>query len=563
MGIKKGIITLILLMAFSISNVVGSESLDNYEDINVIVVNSKSWQDVYTALLTGRLIDVPVFFVRNQEQGVLLVDNIGKERNVLLLENAQGQYIKQFDLLLINKGHSVRKYRASFDLNKEIYNDISVRDLIIVDDTLGYDAVSVAPYAVQQNAYVLFANDENIGELIDIINQKAETILLYGDLDRIVFDEFNNKDVEIINEGGRFSDNIRIVTKFLNNSDQKSIKFTNGEFVEKSLFNGDIPVLFIGKTSVPEETKRYIVESDIKFVTIVGNDLVPLATSLKGELENKYQKELGMVALIGKSQTGKGSGDNQINVLDTFSIPIYDAQIMIESVFYNELAGELSVTYKNLNDLKIYFISTITFEDEDSSWGDNGTQFLDGSKTKTINYKIPLDSDVEKGEILTLFGMSEKTFERQLLYNIESLERLEIMDDSDIEILEIGYDKLNNAFKIKYKNIGPTEVFIDTELIDVIVDGETQRISSNRVISIGAGKTKISNVRAKLSSLDVEENFEVEIKAYFGMRENTLFKTKSAILELKSITSPVVYTVIIVLVVIMVLLYVLRKKQKK
>jgi hypothetical protein len=83
-----------------------------------------------------------------------------------------------------------------------------------VDDAYGYNALSVASYAVISNYYVLFANDRNIG-IIDsfLSDNKPTSVIIFGQVDEVVKTRLAKYNPETINLGDRFDNNIEMVKR--------------------------------------------------------------------------------------------------------------------------------------------------------------------------------------------------------------------------------------------------------------------------------------------------------------------------------------------------------------
>ncbi|MFO7711230.1 MAG: hypothetical protein R6V53_05690 [Candidatus Woesearchaeota archaeon] len=527
----RWVILVLLVSAFAAADFSESET---------ILVNSENWQDVYSATLAAELTGKEPFFVTSPDTVSNLVDKLPE--NILLIQSDDPVY-QGLESLLRSKGIQYDTY-SRYNINTELFHELETQDAIVIDGAYGYDAISVAPYALLNDAYVLFEDD---------VPGDANIIMTYGFVDGF---EAPIK----INKGNRFDNNLEIVDLFLEKKPTNSLKITNGEFIEKSLFTPDYPALFMGKTNVPANVEEYLAESDFNIATLVGNDLAPLAKNLKDKLKDTHDKKLTVIAMIGKSGSG---GENSIEALDTFPIPVYDAQLSINSVRYNQVAQQLEVTYENENDLRVYFLPTITINvDGERKTPDSSLEFLEGEHTKTIAYPMEIQGDSVSGQISVLFGRANNSLERRLNYPIESLDMVEVIDRSNISIEKAVYDRLNKAFKIKVKNTGSVKAYVDIELLDVLIGGEETRLASRNTKEIPEGKTENLIVRADLSSLDLEENSQVEAKAYFGQQKGILFKTQSRTLPLEVSMNPGIYAAAVAVVVIIIIFLSLRKKKK-
>ncbi|MGM5488582.1 MAG: hypothetical protein ACQESG_06545 [Nanobdellota archaeon] len=513
----------------------------DFTSSDVLLINSENWQDVYSGILAARLSGKEVFFVRGPDSVNSLFDRL-PEKEILLLQSDEPVY-PGLESLIRTNGFTYDTFPED-DMNANLFEELEIQDAIVIDGAYGYDAMSVAPYALQNEAYVVFEDE---------VPQDANIIMTYGFVDDI--------DAPVrIDNGNRFDNNMEIIDRFIANKPTKSVKISNGEFIEKSLFNKEFPLLFIGKSNVPSSVENYLLESDFTIATLVGNDLAPLAKNLKDRLKNQG-KTLTVIALIGKSGSG---GSNSIQSLDTFSIPAYDARLGISSIRYNQLSQQLEVTYQNENDLRVYFLPTITLNigDEKETLSSN-LQFLDGDHSKTISYPVEITDESVSGRISVLFGRANNSLERRLDYPFDSLPMVEVLDSSNISIEKAVYDRLNKAFKIKVKNRGSVQAYVDIELIDVIVDGEETILTPRQTKSLSAGASGEVIVRADLSSVDLGENTQVNVKAYYGQQEGILFKTTTVRLPLEITMNPGFYAAAVVVVVIIIVFLSLRKKRRR
>lgn len=551
---------MLILLLCSIGAVYGAQ-LQDYAQIDAIFINSENWMDVYSGVLLGKLVNKQVFFLIDESTAPFIIDGIPPQiETVLLLEPTNGKVYSSASAVLQSKGKTIAGYIRD-NINEEVLDLIDVDSLILVDDAYGYDAMSVAPYAVLTDSYVLFVNDEDLKE--DLTSGKQ--LILYGDLDRNVQDAYENLAAMSINEGGRFDNNIMIVKEFMKIKDTRQVTFSNGEFIERSLFSDLAPLLFIGKTSVPPQTEEFIAQSDLTIATLVGNDLSSLASQLKRRLLTSYGKEFGVMLMVGKSSTAQGSGETVIQVLDMFPIPVYSAALDIESIVFNQVTDMLEITFRNPGVLKTYFIPSLSLDAGTVLEGSEDIVFIDGEKSKTITYKVEgVDADTS-GQISALFGGTPTELEAQLTFSFENLETVSIEDSSSLDIISLKFDPLLNAFLVEVQNTGRVDLYASIELIDVILNGETVSLTANKNLKLAAGQIETVRIRAKLDALDREENTDVTVKAYYGQREQVLFKTLEKTLPVEG-TLPmgvIVSLVAIVAIVIMLLLFFMKKKKRR
>ena len=74
------------------------------------------------------------------------------------------------------------------DINLQIGERLpDITKFIIVDDSYGYNAIAVAPYAIVSNSYVLFADRTTIRKVTNFLeDRRVDELILYGHVDREV-----------------------------------------------------------------------------------------------------------------------------------------------------------------------------------------------------------------------------------------------------------------------------------------------------------------------------------------------------------------------------------------
>jgi len=102
-------------------------------------------------------------------------------------------------------------------LNIELAKKSNTTDFIVVDDTYGYNAISIAPYAAQGNFFILLANRNNIEELYSFLNVNGVgRMIIYGNSDNEVRTRLAEFNPVIINNGSRFDNNIELLKRYEN-----------------------------------------------------------------------------------------------------------------------------------------------------------------------------------------------------------------------------------------------------------------------------------------------------------------------------------------------------------
>jgi hypothetical protein len=435
-----------------------------------------------------------------------------------------------------------------------------VKDFIIIDDAYGYNSIAVAPYAVLTTTYVLFANSNNIGDVMDLLGSRdVNSVIIYGHVDREVLEELDEYNPEIINkDGDRFANNVEIVKKYRDINPKQQVVLTNGEFIEAEIMSGLEPVLFIGRENVPAKINEYIQSTDIEVGVLIGNELVGTATIVR--------RQVGISTFVKFAQGSRSAAGAiaQVEGLDMFPVPKVSINLEILSVKYNKLTGMVEITFKNNADVAAYFKGTYTLKvgDEEFVFGDEDAMFIDKNDVKTMVYKV--DGVAPEGEMTldayVIYGESKNAMEF-VIDETFSVSTIEVGDEAQIEITKVQYDKTGDRFLIHIENIGEVTAYVNTELVDIMVMGETLTVGSEDTIRLERRKTGYSIVRVELSDADLEDNPTVHVRAHYGEREDALIKILEGDFEISIKTFSVWTYLPIIIIVLLILLLLLGRKR--
>jgi hypothetical protein len=431
---------------------------------------------------------------------------------------------------------------------------------LVIDDAYGYNSIAVGPYAVLTESYVLFANSRNIGDVADFLDSvDVNSVLVYGHVDREVREALEKYDPEIINEDGdRFANNVEIVKKYRDINPKKQVVLTNGEFIEAEIMSGAEPVLFIGRENVPQKIKDYIQSTDIEVGVLIGNELVGTATVVR--------RQVGISTFVKFAQGARSAAGNiaQVEGLDMFRVPSVSLSLEIVSVKYNKLTGMVEITFKNNADVATYIKGTYTLKvgGEEFTFGDEEPVFIDKKDVKTMVYKV--EGVTPEGEMTldayVIYGESKNALEF-IIDETYTVSTIEVSDEAQIAITKVQYDKTRNEFLIHLKNTGEVDVYVDTEMVDILILGEKVTLGSEETIFLKKGETGQSVVQAELSDMDLEDNPLVHIRAHYGERQDALIKILEGDFEISLKSFDMwTYLPIIVIILLILLIFFGRKK---
>ena len=534
--------------------------------VDRIVSNSEDWRDVYSIVQYANFIDTPSDFLVSRRHSTLLYYALPEGGEIQIITSSNYPFVIGYESILNGRGFDAQE--LIFDnINLELAQMLlDIKKFIIIDDSYGYNAISVAPYAQISDSYVLFADRDNIGDIEDFLAERdPEHIIIYGHVNREVKEALATYDPEIINvNGDRFDNNIEIVKKYMEINPTKQVLLTNGEFIEQELMTGAEPILFIGASNVPEQVREYIEESGIEVGVLIGNQYVGTATTIK------RQAGISVFVKFARSARVPGAVVSPVEGLDLFYLPSYRLNLEIVSIVYNQLTNQIEVTYRNNVDLGTYFLGTYRITDGDGTVQTRGEFepiFIDGLEYRTVVHDVdPMTGDIT-ARISTVFGDSLRSLE-YLLEAEMTVDVIEVLDGSQIEIVSVTYDKTRGQFIVEVKNIGEVDTYVDIQLEDIVIAGDEFNFGSDKVVFLKKGETKKIRINVDLEEEDFEDNERISVVAYYGEREQNLVKILRAEYEVAfrgvgMIIFYVVGGIVIILILILLFFFLIGRRRKK
>lgn len=556
---KRGIIPIIIL--FSLIVVKSAIAADP----NKIISNSEDWRDVYSAVLYGNLISKPASFLVSDRHATLILNSIERGSHIWAISSKKVPYVVGYKNFLESRGYTAEEFvydSANIELAKKLED---ITNFIVIDDSYGYNAISVAPYAITTKSYVLFADKDTIREVDRFLgSRKVSKLLIYGNVDREVKNTLTKYNPEIINkEGDRFLNNVEIVKKYQEIKHQKQAVLTNGEFIEQEIMAGSEPVIFIGTNNVPSVVSDYVKGSELEIGVLIGNELVGTATFIR--------RQLGISVFVKFAQGARSPRGpiSQVEALDMFYLPVYTLNLEVESIKYNKATNKLEVTLKNTEEQAVYAIGTYSLTAPDGTKqtvGDVGANFIDGNEIKTFTYdaeNLP-EGDISV-DIFIIYGESKSSLEKEIRKSITA-QTVRILDECEIKINEVLFNTRNKQFYISVESTGKADCYVDAEAVDVIVAGQKTTFGMDNLVYVPSGSTK--NLKIKTENMeeeDLEDNHQIKIRAYYGERENTLIRVIEGTFELvlKGIDYMFYGLLIVIFVLIFLVVWKRRKKKKE
>jgi len=547
-----------------------------------VVINSGDWGDVYSGVMYANLRGMPAAFITDAPHATALPNYLDKDPGILLVESETSPFFANYEGTLTTEGFAVSGTYKSPDgrgANLHFIGELpDITNFIVLDDSYGYNAISVAPYAVKSRSWVLFADHENIDEISGFLDGRTvNNLLIYGRVDRQVNDSLNIYNPEIIDYGDRFDNNIAIAKKYQDISEVSQIVFTNGEFIENEIMSGREPVLFIGTNVIPEQTVNYLNGSGIETGVVIGNALTDAASMITART--------GMHVFIkfGQGRAGGGGGGfSLVETLDEFPLPKYELVMSVVSVDYNQGTGGLEVVYQNDANIDIFSKSSVSvFVDgtQVATVGDKEAIIIAEGTTSGVSYDCPelaaqesLETANITADVYTVFGESERSLNR-LLQQTLGVGIITFVDQSSIDATKVLYTKKTERLSVTVTNTGDVPCYVFPDVL-LRIGGREQ---SYRVVDdplyLPAGGSESPSCRIDMTDADIADNPVVPVHVAYGEREKMLGKglDKDLPLEIATMFStkqlfanPAVLAGIAMVVIIaaMVLLTRRRKKQK-
>ena len=492
--------------------------------VNKIVSNSEDWRDVYSTIQYANFRGIPYNFLVSQRHPAILLQSFSPGTELQIISSSRFPFVIGYENMVESAGYEAEELvfdSANLELARLLPD---IKNFVVIDDSYGYNAISLAPYGQISESYVLFADSENIDDVADFLaDRDPDNVMLFGHVDREVKDALAIYDPEIINkEGDRFENNLEIVRKYLEINPTKQVILTNGEFIEHEIMAGAEPVIFIGSTNVPQQVRDFIHEHGIEVGVLIGNQYVGSATSIK--------RQTGMSVFVKFARSARiaTSAVSPVEGLDLFYLPRVRLSLEIVDVVYNQLTNQLEVTFRNNAELATYFIGTYKL-----SWGDGERQtvgdseaiFIDGDEYRTITYDVGAMYGDITGEIYVIYGESGGSLENVIELTLK-LNITEVKDNSDIVIRQVMYDKVRREFIVEVENVGDVDTYVDLELVDIIIAGEKFTFGTDKVVHIKSGEKKNLRIKVDLEEVDFEDNEKIRIVAWYGERENNLVLRK-------------------------------------
>ncbi len=539
-------------------------------EARTVVVNSHDWIDVYSGLLYARLSGSPSLFMTSNKYVTVLPKILPDGDQLLIIESEQVPYFANLAGTMRRQGYdpSTIFSRGGYALNLELAKQLNLNKFIIVDPTYGFNAVSVAPYAVATNAFVLFAEDKNIDQVFTFLSSlpKVEKLTIYGQVSDAVMQKLSGFSPEVINTGHRYKDNIEILNRFfqLNPRTQQAV-LTSGEFLENEIVGGE-PVILVGRERVLQNTISFVKNSNLKTAVLIGNELTGSAKMLKDETGIPVFVKVGQGVPMGTAAY------EPIKALDMFFLPMLVIQIDFGYAQYNTVDKTLELVYRNRGSRAFLSgtISVLAGDQTIQTIGDKEVQRLERNETRGFRYEIDLSEYAAQNinltaDILTIYGESTEIMDRAIATKVP-IRFSTANDQCDLKLESVTFDERTQRISVTLGNPSEVDCYASINLIDMIINDEKQLVNYPGQALIPAGSSETFKIKQRMTPVDIADNPTVHARILYGSQDGLLFKL---IDETVPFTMAGEYTVIIivgviaVLLILIIVLFVLWRRSKK
>ncbi|PXF62091.1 MAG: hypothetical protein C4B59_00285 [Candidatus Methanogaster sp.] len=499
-----------------------------------VVINSGDWRDVYSGVMYANLRGMPASFITDAPHATAMPNYLDKNRDILLVEAETSPFFANYEGTLTAEGFVVSetyKSPGGIDANLHFIGELpDITNFTVLDDSYGYNAISVAPYAVKSRSWVMFADHENIDEVSGFLDGRTVTnLLIYGRVDRQVNDSLSRYNPEIIDYGDRFDNNIAITKKYQDISEVSQIVFTNGEFIENEIMSGREPVLFIGTNVIPEQTVNYLNGSGIETGVVIGNDLTGAASMITART--------GMHVFIkfGQGRGGGGGGAfSLVETLDEFPLPKYDLVMSVISADYNQGTGGLEVVYQNDANIDIFSKSSVSVLVDGTQVATVGNEeaivIIEGT-TSGVSYDCPelaaqpsLETANITVEVYAVFGESPRSLNR-LLQQMLGVGIITFVDRSTIDATKVLYTKKTERLAVTITNTGDAPCYVRPDVLLRIGGREQSYGIVDDPLYLPAGGSESPSCRIDMTDADIADNQIVPVHVAYGERDKMLGKS--------------------------------------
>ena len=519
---KKKVFILLAVSILSIFLATPSVLAEN--DINV--VNSQDWDDVFSVMLASSLAEEKAYFVNSQVFSAFS-RQIPSNSEITLYNSQGNSFIPNLNSQLISAGYTVEEVITSNSINTDLA--AGWNNFIVISSDNHEISLSLPPLAKHLDAWVLIVTDDNLGEVESLL-ANADEVIAVGNFKRSFRQALEPHFDRHINEGSNHLNSVE-VARLLPSSG--NVVLTDGTILEAEFFSTRSPILLSGTNRILDEAYDFLVQSEVRSVIIVGNQL----TVVGEQIRTRSNRAISVFVKFGQSVVGTDDG---IQALTTLAMPRGSIGLDVQRVIYSPSTNELIVNFENTGNIGMYKLSTIaikTGSDETTlaSVGDESAVFLGAGEVLSMVYEADLPIEVldetSFAEFFTSYGRSPNTLDTFLtmadLYSPPFRKNVEVEDiEPDAAVLEfeeVAYYSNLRRVGVTVTNNYTDTIYLRVKIGNIIVNGlETDLF---RESSVGAGRTSTIYLPVELDSVDLEENEFFNVNIIYGSDEEFMLKT--------------------------------------
>lgn len=497
-----------------------------------VVVDSAYWQDTFSmSMYAARNDQTPFLVTHTDASGVQQVlpyqDDIGVMRGE---EPMASNIDSQLEAMGFDIGEVVDHENPNLDLRPDDLDHVYITDI-----GQPQAAVVSAPVAQETGSWIFIADSDNVNDIIDIVEDENLDVTLVG--------EFNTHRLELLEEisdshiegDNHFELSVEMAEEFNDHVSFSRATVTDGNFLERDMFDGEYPVLIAGANILPDETKNYIQRANLNSVVMLGNHMTDVGQEIQDETDAT------VLVKYGQARGGEATAE----ALSFYPLPGADAELKINSVEYSPGQQQLLVEYENPSGVNLYTSSSIDigYDETVETVVDDEPVFVGTESTVIESYDVELDvGQVEYYEaaMTTRFGPSEKQLDEYVTpeddhtppYYID-IELSEIEDNANLTLLDAYYSTDVSRFAVEIENSGENDVYVSATVHEFLEGGNTETRTSD-VREIEAGEEGTVYIPAELDEIDLEDNEDLNIELRFGENEVVLVQNEEHELEFKT-----------------------------
>lgn len=483
-----------------------------------LILNSQDYEDIICAAAFARHLNYSYVFSLTPNQSVFVSKyyTLDADEQIIYLEG-QKPVLPNMRALLVDSGIKNLNTHAPQNIQSWIADQLENEVAIIVGKQYGQDALSVSSYAALRGAPIFFldSNQDSSAVIAQIASRGYSEVIIYGPIAEQISPEqlVLLPQRRVIDSGSRYSNNLEIVSDFLEYKQSEQAMFVSGYTFEKSMVDTEYPIILAGRSDIPTELGAFVSKFNIKTGIVFSGD----GDIIEGV--NKLRAQNPQLSFFVKFGEGY-RGSTQPLPLMIVSLPSPKISLEVVNLTYNVPAKLFELRIKNTGDYAAVSAGA-------SISGVGSTQssqiIIDSGSTTTLS--IPLDAstvlkDSSIPAVTITISYGEDT---ALMDNIDSIEFSDVKtsfynDTSSVNLVEIAYSSDDKSFVLTFEGNG-------------WVAGTLGFNINNRPIILRIPLTDVDKVaRVKIKHLlsPDEEKFIRGLEAnYFvrlGQREDILIK---------------------------------------